>query len=407
MYVNDLAKVTPGTVLGETIYGASGQPLLYAGVALTSDYLADLRKMGIAAVYVRDADTADIEIPHPVSPEARGRAMQHLTRAFEAVAQACESLREASVQAIQEHLQSERFASTVRSVGSFDMLVGLSGDVDQFLEQLMNREVLAGLNSIKAHDAYTFQHSIDVTIMAVVLAKRLGWERSRIKAFAMGCMLHDIGKIFIDPSILNKPGRLSGEEYERVKAHPTLGHSIIRALAPGLGALVPLVAHQHHEKQDGTGYPRGLRGDNTIGRNRPGLIHDFGAVAAVADIYDAVSSDRPYRVSLAPDRVVKLIRGLSRSHLNRIAVDVFGQCVAPYPVGTRVRIMTGKYAAHEGIVAKVHQHALERPLVRVMYVPSGQRMEPREIDLRGERDVSIESVPRGAGVASGERAEAA
>ena len=82
--------------------------------------------------------------------------------------------------------------------------------------------------------------------------------------------------------------------------------------------MVPVVASQHHEKQDGTGYPRGLHGDNTISRNRPGFIHDFGAVAAVADIYDAVSSDRPYRVSMAPDRVVKLIRGLAKTHLNRI-----------------------------------------------------------------------------------------
>jgi HD-GYP domain-containing protein (c-di-GMP phosphodiesterase class II) len=401
MYVNDLAKVAPGTVLGETIYGGSGQPLLYAGVALTSEYLADLRKMGIGALYVRDPDTADIQIPHPVSPEARGRAMQHLARAFEAVTQACESLREASVHTIQEHLQSERFASTVRSAGSFEMMAGLSGDVDNFLEQLMSREVLAGLNSIKAHDAYTFQHSIDVTIMAVVLAKRLGWERSRLKAFAMGCILHDIGKIFIDPAILNKPGRLTGEEYERVMAHPTLGHSIIRALAPGLGALVPVVASQHHEKQDGTGYPRGLRGDNSIGRNRPGFIHDFGAVAAVADIYDAVSSDRPYRVSMPPDRVVKLIRGLAKTHLNRIAVDVFGQCIAPYPVGTRVRVLSGKYATFDGIIAKVHQHALDRPLVRVMYTPAGDRMEPTEIDLRVERDVAIESAPRGGAAGTG------
>jgi HD-GYP domain-containing protein (c-di-GMP phosphodiesterase class II) len=390
--LENLANVTPGSVLGDTVFGTSGQPLLYAGVTLTQQYLDDLKALGISALYIRRPDTVDIELPHPISPETRGRAMRHLTQAFAAVTEACEGLRQASVETIQSHLQSERFASTVRSAGAAESIGALCADLDSFLEQLMNREVLAGLNSIKAHDTYTFQHSIDVTIMAVVLGRRLAWDRHRLKSFAIGCMLHDIGKIFIDPAILNKPSRLSDDEFARVKSHPTLGYSVIRAIAPGLGPLCPLVAYQHHEKQDGSGYPRGLRGNNLLGQHAPpSMIHDFGAVCAVADVYDAVASHRPYRQAMPADRVIKLICGMSKTHLNRIAVDVFSTAVAPFPVCTPVRVINGKYSAYEGIISKVHEHQLARPRVRLLRDPSGLQMNPVEIDLRLESDTHIES----------------
>jgi HD-GYP domain-containing protein (c-di-GMP phosphodiesterase class II) len=391
MHLINLSKVLAGDVLGDTVYGANGQPLLYGGVKLTSDYLEQLRNLGIAAVYVHDSDTIDIEVPHPITPEARGRAMRNLAKSFDAVSHACEGLRKASVETIQEHFQSDRFSSAVRGAGGGDALAGLCSDVDQFLEQLMKREVLAGLNSIKTHDSYTYQHSIDVTVMAIVLAQRLGWDRRRLKSFAVGCMLHDIGKIFIEPEILNKATRLTDEEFERIKSHPLLGYSLIRAIAPSLGPLVTHVAYQHHERQDGTGYPRGLRGDNTLGANRRGLIHDFGAVCAVADVYDAMSSDRPYREAWSPDRVMSTIFGMSRTHLNRVAVQVLTATVAPYPLCTRVRILNGRYAGYEGIVSKIYEQTLGRPRVRVMFKASEERISPVEIDLRAEQDVMVES----------------
>lgn len=393
MTLTRLSEVRPGAVLADTIIGTSGKALLYAGVTLNETYLSELQSHGIPAVYVRDAETDDVEIPHAVSPEARGRALRNLSQAFEAVSAASEELRHASVETIQRHLQSDRFANAVRAAGGGQSIAALSGDVDGFLEQLMNREVLAGLNSIKSHDAYTFQHSIDVTIMGVVMARRLGWDRQRLKAFAMGCMLHDIGKIFIDPSILNKPGKLTDEEFARVKSHPELGREILRAFSGALGPLVPLVAHQHHERQDGTGYPRGLRGDNALGRSPAGMIHDFGAVCAVADVYDALASHRPYREPWPTDRVAATIRSMARTHLNRVAVDVFSKCVAPYPVSTTVRISGGRYAGHGGVVVKVYSTEPARPRVRVLRDAKGARVEPAEIDLRTERDVSLQCVP--------------
>ena len=393
MYLSDIKNVRAGAVLGDTVYGERGQPLLYPGVALTDDYLADLKRRGIASIYIADPDTADLEVPQPITVQARASALQNLNRAFESVTSACEQLRQASVETILEHLQSDRFSSTVRTDSVGESLQSLAADADGFLNQLMGREVLAGLNSIKSHDSYTFQHSIDVTIMGVVLANKLGWERSRLKAFAIGCILHDIGKIFIEPEILNKPAKLSDSEFARVRAHAAMGYSVVRAIAPTLGPLVPVVAHQHHEKQDGSGYPRGLRGDNTLGHTRSGgLIHDFGAVCAVADVYDAMASARPYRAPWAPDRVTRMIQSASGTHLNRMAVRAFEMSVSPYPICTPVRVLSGRYTGHAGIVSKVYEQTLDRPRVRVMYDPAGARIEPVEIDLRREQDVTVESI---------------
>ena len=112
---------------------------------------------------------------------------------------------------------------TFKSANRKGGLEQMVGDVDTLIAQLMEKDVVVGLNSIKLHDNYTFQHSIDVTIMALILARKIGWDKERLKSFGVGCILHDIGKIFIEKTILTKPDRLTEDEYDIMKAHPTLG----------------------------------------------------------------------------------------------------------------------------------------------------------------------------------------
>jgi hypothetical protein len=152
------------------------------------------------------------------------------------------------------------------------------------------------------------------------------------------------------------------------------------------------VAYQHHERQDGSGYPRGLTGDNTLGENQPNVIHDFGAICAVADIYDAMASDRPYRPGWPPDRVVELIRSLSGTQLNSKVVDIFLRTVAPYPIGTSVGVLNGEHAGYEGVVADIDNKALARPTIRLLFDPSGERVDAIEVDLQQEGDVLVQSV---------------
>jgi hypothetical protein len=269
---------------------------------------------------------------------------------------------------------------------------------------LDRQEVILGLNSLKSHDNYTFQHSIDVAIAAILLARKVGWDAKRIRAFGIGCLLHDIGKVFIDTAILNKPGRLTDAEAEIVQAHPLLGYNLIKTTSPALGLLVPQVALQHHERQDGLGYPRRLHGINRLSAGRssndvlrwvPGqaksgpLIHDFGSLAAVADVYDALSSDRPYRKGYHPSRTLEAIGKMSGTHLNAEAVDVLRTVIPPFPVCSEVRVLNGRYAGHTGIIASVPEKDIAHPVVRVLNDAAGERVEPAEVDLAKDRDVRL------------------
>jgi HD-GYP domain-containing protein (c-di-GMP phosphodiesterase class II) len=341
------------------------------------------------ALYVEDPDTSDIEIPQPISPATRAKVTANLARAFDSITEKTASLKDAYVAVARKEMQSQRFADAIRSAAGGDGLYTVAGDIDSMLDDLKGRSVLAGLNSIKAHDSYTFQHSIDVTIMGLVFARSLNWERWRLRAFGVGCILHDMGKLFIDPAILNKPGKLTDDEFKQIKAHPVVGYDLIKALATGLGVLAPHVAFQHHERQDGTGYPRGLKGTNTLGENRPDTIHDFGSVAAVADVYDAMTSDRPYRAGWTPERTLAMIREGAGTHFNRQAVEIALQIVPPYPVCSNVRVLAGKYAGWQGIVSSVHRLELGRPKVRLLFNEQFRRVDPVEINLQVDRDVPI------------------
>ena len=385
-------NLTAGMEVGEAVHGRLGQVLLAPGVKLTERYISLLRKMDIPATYIADPDTAGIHVPQPLTPKTRAKASHALSDAFERLAPVVKEAKGSDNPGdTQARASSERFEKTCRSVFGGGGFKSLIESVQGVITDLLDHRVLTGLNSIKTHDAYTFQHSIDVTIMGVVLAKRAGWDAAKVRLFGIGCMLHDIGKVFISEELLRKPGRLTNEEFEVMKTHPKLGYDLIKAIAPTLGSLVPQVAYQHHERQDGSGYPRGLTGNNALGRSSPGQIHDFGAMCAVADVYDAMASVRPYRKAWAPDQVVQAVIGLAGDQLNRDAVEIFRSVVAPYPVCSDVLILTGSYANYRGVVSRVDPNQLARPVVRVITSETGKRIEPFELDLRKDPEIVVRS----------------
>lgn len=397
MRLINIDSLSEGMEIGQDLYDEHNRLLLRRGAAIRGQYVSRLRKMGLPALYVQDADTSDITVAEAIPQAARIKALKNLTDTFNTISSSVEGFRQLSIEAAHQNIQSKKFMDTFRSLTKDDGLDKMLGDVNTMVDQLMNKDVLLGLNTIKTHDGYTFQHSIDVSIMGLVLAKKMGWDEERLRAFGVGCILHDVGKIFIDKEILTKPDRLSDEEFDRMKAHPTMGYELVKTIAPSLNKLVAHVAYQHHERQDGSGYPRGLTGDSTLGENKPNTIHDFGAVCAVADIYDAMASDRPYRQGWPPDRVVALIRELSGKQLNSKVVDIFLRTVAPYPIGTGVRVMNGMFEGFEGVVSDVDDRQLDRPIVRLLFNESTERVDAVEVDLRKEGDVLVQSV-RGEGV---------
>jgi HD-GYP domain-containing protein (c-di-GMP phosphodiesterase class II) len=252
-----------------------------------------------------------------------------------------------------------------------------------------DESVLSGLGGLRTHDSYTFDHSIDVTILGVLLAKRAGFDRRQMRLLSIGLLLHDLGKIFIDPTILNKPGKLTDAEFERMKSHPEVGYGMCKALIDDQGPLPPHVAYQHHEKQDGSGYPRGLIGSNALASVGAGSIHPFGSFAAVADVYDALASDRPYRSGMPADKACRIIHQSAGGHLNREVVELFGEIVAPYPTGGEVVIESGRWVGHTAVIVSHGKATFGRPKVRLFADAAGDRVPPQDIDLAIEEDVKF------------------
>tara|TARA_R110002049_G_scaffold305056_3_gene501095 strand:- start:49636 stop:50814 length:1179 start_codon:yes stop_codon:yes gene_type:complete len=161
------------------------------------------------------------------------------------------------------------------------------------MQQMFEGTIQSLVSALDAKDAYTCGHSTRVSELAVELATRLGYDADRVATIRMGGILHDIGKIGVDDSVLRKPGRLTDEEFEQIKQHPVLGYEILRGIRQ-FRDILPAVRH-HHESWDGSGYPDGLAGD---------MIPRDAQIMAVADAFDAMTSDRPYRSGLALDKVV-------------------------------------------------------------------------------------------------------
>jgi HD-GYP domain-containing protein (c-di-GMP phosphodiesterase class II) len=219
-------------------------------------------------------------------------------------------------------------------------------------EVVRNRDIMVNIIDIRAYDDYTYSHSINVAVLSVVMGTVLGLGQKQLHDVAMGGLLHDAGKMFIKKEILNKPARLTPEEFEEIKTHSELGY---RYLCDQLEipAEARIVALQHHEQFSGSGYPAGLSGDG---------IHFYGRICCVADVYDALTSDRPYRKSMLPSDAIEYIMSGYNTLFDPTVVEALTKKIAPYPAGTYVSLSTGQKA----IVTQNYQENGLRPKVRLI-----------------------------------------
>ena len=393
MILMSLDEVRPGMVLGVGLHNREGQTLLGSGETLTEVYIARLQSFGCTAVWIDDEDTRDIAYEHILTERTRIAASAEIRNTFARVARDATALRSASIREIRDALETRRFQRAFDGDVAVDRLMH---QVDIAVAEILNRPVLTGLGSIRNHDTYTFHHCLDVMATATVIGQLLGYEKETLKKLAVGCMLHDIGKIFIDDALLGKAGNLTPEESQRVREHTVLGYLVIRD-SLRLGILAAHVAYQHHERQDGRGYPRGLTGTNRIVRGLeihvPGQIIPLAEIAAIADFHDSRSSDRPYRGGRAPDEVWQMIRHGAGTHFNREIAEIFLSALPPFPLGTRVVVTRGRWRGYTGVVSRLDRGVLTQPVVRLLADDRGARIEPFELDLQKE-DAKVKGLRR-------------
>jgi putative nucleotidyltransferase with HDIG domain len=258
--------------------------------------------------------------------------------------------------------------------------------VERILQSVLrNPGALTSLGRVKQKDNYTFQHSVNVGVLLVNFCQHLGMDAAIIRDAAVGGLLHDIGKMKTPDTILNKPGKLSDQEFLVMRGHVTSGVEILRDVA-GLSAVALEIVAQHHEHVDGGGYPIGLKGD---------AISQLGQMAAIVDVYDALTSIRIYHEAMEPTQALRKLFEWSKFHFNPDLVQRFIQCIGIYPVGTLVRLESGLI----GLVVEESAHNLLRPTVRIVYDSRRDvRVTPRDLDLAAphvtDQIVSHESASR-------------
>ncbi len=200
--------------------------------------------------------------------------------------------------------------------------------VDNVLE---SRSALLGLTNIKMYDEYTFAHSVNVSILAVSLGTFLSLDKPQIAALGIAALMHDIGKVNVPNEIINKPGNLTDQEWDAIKRHPIEG-ALILAAVPGVSKLAMVAAFEHHQHDDGTGYPA---------PGSPLLKHPFSQIVSLVDAYDAITAARVYyRAQTSPDEGVHILLKKRGAPFNPFLVNAFVKMVGIFPIGTIVKLDT-------------------------------------------------------------------
>ena len=233
---------------------------------------------------------------------------------------------------------------------------------------LRNPDALACLIQMKKRDEYTALHSLRVSVLALTFGRHLDFSREHLELLGLGALMHDVGKMKVPTEILNKPGRLTPEEYEIVKLHVPYGVEILEAM-PQIPRASIAVARSHHERYAGHGYIGGLRGDN---------IGLFGSIGAIVDCYDALTSDRIYHTGMPAYDALSLMYAGRRQDFHPELVEQFIQCMGIFPIGSVVELSTGSI----GVVVSVNRKRRLRPRVALVLTPDQQPIQPaRIIDL--------------------------
>jgi putative nucleotidyltransferase with HDIG domain len=241
--------------------------------------------------------------------------------------------------------------------------------VSQITESILrNQGTLVSLCRIREGDTYTFQHSVSVCALLATFCRAMGMNPETIHEAGMGGMLHDLGKMRVPDHILNKPGKLTEAEFAVMKDHVVLGAEVLRR-TPGISRTVLQVAEEHHERYEGTGYPK---------RERGAEISQLGRMAAIVDVYDAITSNRIYHKGMEPSAALTRLFEWSDHHFDPDLVQRFIQAIGIYPVGSLVRLDSGRLA----VVVEQGSQGLLAPVVRVVHDPRlGRQVRPHDLDL--------------------------
>lgn len=351
-----IAFVKEGTMLGKDIYDDKGRTLLSKGTNLTKSYLRKIQALGIYSIYIMD-EYSDVELKDVITPQIRSKAMITLRNTFDHFEKS--------------HSNDNSYSRKTKAEAN-DNINNISLVAEDILDDILSQKhVVVNLVDIKSTDSYTYQHCLNVAILSILIGLELKLDKKHLKYLAIGSLLHDIGKTLMPEDILLKDGPLTDKEFEIIKTHTTKGYEYLK-ISDEIPSPARVIAMQHHEKIDGSGYPRGLKGDD---------IYLLSKIVTIADVYDALTSDRPYRRAMTPNEALEFLYGNCTNHFDIKLVKKFANRIIPYPIGTMIKLSDGSI----GVVKEINSGFPLRPKVEIL--PNNNL-----IDLIKQRNIVIEKV---------------
>lgn len=336
-----------GMIISKSLYNLNNKLLIKKGHPIKEIYIERIKKLGYQGVYIDDNLSEGLEIKDIISSE----------------------LRRTAVYAVKDVFDELDLSQNVTTKSVKSKLDSTKKHIDNIVFDIINnKNAIVNMVDIKVFDEYTFFHSVNVAILSIVIGHGLDLREKDLYALGLAAVLHDIGKVYIDKEILLKKGQLTETEFEMIKTHSESGYKHLKnsyeiPIASYIGVL------QHHERYDGTGYPM---------RKKQEEISLFGRIICLADVYDALTSNRPYREAMLPSDAMEYIMANSGTLFDSKIVKVFMERIAAYPIGTSVKLSNGVVA----LVMDNNHRAPLRPVLKVYQDGEGQALlEPYRLDL--------------------------
>ncbi len=335
-----LDRARAGYRVARTILSLDGVVLLSAGTVLTDEMIATLESYNFTEIYIEDDLSRDIKNP--------------------------EVVREEIVTEVKAKIKNIMTSPSIRISVDGKKILEI---VDKLLGNILQSDqIVLNISDIRSIDDYTFSHSVNVCILSLIIGIAMGVKGDNLKDLGTGALLHDVGKVMVSEDILLKPSCLSKNEFEEAKRHTAYGYEILRN-SSSINTAVQEIALYHHERLDGSGYPYGLKNSE---------IPLYARIVAVADVYDALTTDRVYRKKMLPHEVVDYMYSLSNKHFDRSVLDAFTKHVAHFPIGTAVLLNTGE----KGLVSRYNPQFPNRPVIRIVMDEAGKMLvNHKEVDL--------------------------
>lgn len=312
-----------GMRIDQSIVNRLGKTLIAKGTILDEYMIDSLLKLNIMGVYTSEGEEDEEDDSH--LPEYTKKQIQELTVADHSKVKLSESVKKRvseGVQYLYSNTESSDFADTTNHIAN------------DLMSAIMENDAIAfDIGTLKVSDEYTFKHSVDVATMSMIIARKHGFDDRRVYEIGVAGLLHDVGKSKIPNEVLNKPDKLSDQEFALMKQHTLFGYGILKE-KQGISNEIMMGVLQHHEKLNGKGYPLAYSSDK---------ISEYAKILSIADIYDALVTERPYKKAFSSRDAVEMIMSMTEE-LDIDYMKSFLASVILYPVGSTVKLSNGESA---------------------------------------------------------------